>query len=171
MSNTLIIALIGWIGGIITTWIGVLLHSFMMDRKLKKRLCQALYEELEYNLTRLKKSIMVRGKEYSIPHTFFISNYTEARNYGLVKQLPKEICNSIENFYSVLQLLNIYRFGTLTGITDGSIIFSEPMSGEVDEAAKSIDEVLPKLKEFCSNLRVYPNNDIAYVVRKIKKAG
>lgn len=169
MSNTIIIASMGWIGGIITTCIGVFLHSLVADRKLKKRLCVALYEELKLNLAYLRQSVTFQGKEYCIPYALLLSSYTDARNYGLIRELPKEIGTEIENCYTFLQNLNTYRFGA--AIREDPTILSEPKSEVVDEVTKSIDQVLPKLEEFSSNLRVYPHDDVAYIVRKIRRAG
>jgi hypothetical protein len=166
MGNSLIGAVIG---GIIATSIGIFLHYHIGDRKLKKRLCTALYDELKLNLKYLRTSLPFRGQEYCFPYVLLLSSYTDARNHGLIGELPQDIGTNIENCYTFLQNLNAYRFGTIT--RGGEILFSEPKSDVVDEVVKSIDEVLPKLKEFCSNLHVYPHDYVAYSVRKIRRTG
>jgi len=142
------------IGGIIATSVGIYLHYFVGDRKLKKRICQVLYDELDSNRSYLKKAVPLPGNmELLLPYTFLLNSYTEARNCGVFRELPKELREKIESYYSFLQFLNTYRFGTVAGETVK--IELEPKNGVKGALVKDMDEVLPKLKEFCSNLRVY----------------
>jgi len=164
MGNSLIGAVIG---GLIATSIGIFLHYHIGDRKLKKRLCMALYDELKLNLKYLRTSFPFQGEEYCFPYVLLLSSYTDARNYGLIRELPEDMGTKIENCYTFLQNLNTYRSGTIT--RGGEILLSEPKSEVVDEVVKSIDEVLPELRKFCSNLRVYPHDYVAYIVRKIRR--
>jgi len=150
MSSSLIGAVIG---GIIATSIGIYLHYFVGDRKLKKRICQVLYDELDFNRSYLTKAVPLPGGAYLLPYTFLLSSYTEARNCGIFRELPKELRESIEGYYSFLQFLNTYRFGAL--VKGDAEIELEPKTKVMDDLVKSMDEVLPKLEEFCSNLRVY----------------
>lgn len=166
MGNSVIGAVIG---GIIATFIGIFVHYFVGDRKVKKRLCQALCEELNYNTERLRTSVSLRGGEYSVPHFFITNGYLEARNYGVLRGLPKEIRNPIEEYYSFLQFLGAYRFGYVA--TGNLTIDSYVKNPTETEVAKKMDAVLPQLEEFCSNLRVYPHDDVACIVRRIKRAG
>ena len=161
------ISLIGAVlGGIIATFTGVFFHSYIEGRKIKKRICQALYDELSYNTASLKKSITIEGAKHSIPYLFLLNSYTEARNYGVLRELPEEMRSLIEGYYSLLQLLNNVRLSNF--IREG-VAISEERNPVEDEAANEITvEILPKLKEFCSSLRVYPHDDVAYMVRKIK---
>lgn len=163
MSSSLIGAVIG---GLIATSIGIYLHYFVGDRKLKKRICQVLYDELDSNRTRLEGAVVSyeHWRKHSLPYVFLLSSYMEARNCGIFRELPKEVRESIEGCYSFLQFLNSNRFDTFPRAT--STIDTKVMNNLV----KSMDEALPKLKEFCSNLRVYPHDDLAYLARKIKKA-
>jgi len=154
------------IGGIIATSIGIYLHYFVGDRKLKKRICQVLYDELESNRTRLEGAVVTHKlwREHSLPYIFLSGSYMEARNCGLFRELPKEVRESIEGCYSFLQFLNSGRFDTFPEATSTSD--TEIMNNLV----KSMGEALPKLKEFYSNLPVYPHNDVAYIVRRIRRA-
>jgi hypothetical protein len=165
-ANLIIVSLISWGVGIITTYIGVVLHSLLADRKLKKRTCQVLYDELDSNRERLEGALVTHKfwEEHSLPYIFLLGSYMEARNCGIFRELPKELRESIEGCYSFLQFLNSNRFDTFARATS-------PFDTEVmNDLVKSMDEALPKLKEFCSNLRVYPHDDVAYIVRKIKRA-
>ena len=166
MGNSLIGAVIG---GIIATSIGIFLHYHIGDGKLKKRLCMALYDELKLNLEYLRTSFPFRGEEYCFPYVLLLSSYTDARNYGLIREIPRDTGTKIENCYTFLQNLDTYRFGVV--MRTGDILLSEPKSDVVDEVTKMIEEILPKLKEFCSNLCVYPHDYVAYGVRKIRKTG
>jgi hypothetical protein len=164
MGSSLIGAVIG---GIIATSIGIFLHYSVGDMKQKKRLCMALYDELKLNHKYLTTSFSFRGEEYCAPYRLVLSSYTDARNYGLVRELPEDIGTKIENCYTFLQNLDTYRFGIAT--KGGEILLSEPKNEEVDEVVKMIDEILPKLKEFYFNLCIYPHDYIAYRVRKIRR--
>lgn len=163
MSSSLIGAIAG---GIIATSIGVFAHYFIGGRRLKKRLCQVLCDELDYNIERLKRAVTLDEAKYSTPYHFLSNSYLEVRNHGMLRELPKEIRNLIEEYYSFLQFVNTYWLGCF--------MREEPTFGSVmkeknpteDEVAKQMDEVLPKLKAFCSNLRVYPHHDVTYIVRK-----
>jgi hypothetical protein len=153
------------IGGIIATSIGIYLHYFVGDRKLKKRICQVLYDELDSNRERLKGALVTHEfwEEYSLPYVFLSGSYMEARNCGIFRELPKEVREPIEGYYSFLELLNSNRFDTFARVMS-------PFAPElVNNLVKSMDEVLPQLKEFCSNLRVSPRDYVAYIARKIKR--
>jgi len=159
--------LIGAVIGIIATSIGVILHYYIGDRKLKKRLCMSVYDDLKSNLKYLRTSFSFRGEEYCAPYRLLLSSYTEARSYGLIGELPEDIGTKIENCYTFLQNLDTYRFGVV--MRTGGPLFSEPKNDVVDEVTKMIEEVLPKLKEFYSNLHIYPHDYVAYKVRKIRR--
>ncbi len=121
---------------------------------------------MSYNTASLKKSITLGGAKYSTPYLFLLNSYTEARSYGVLRELPQEMLNLIEGYYSFLQVLNDVRLSNF--IREG-VTISEERNPTEDEAANQITvEVLPKLKEFCSSLRVYPHEDVAYIVRKIR---
>ena len=163
MSSSLIGAVIG---GIIATSIGIYLHYFVGDRKLKKRICQVLYDELDSNRERLEGALVTHKlwEEHSLPYVFLLGSYMEARNCGIFRELPKEVRESIESYYSFLQFLNSNRFDTFAGATS-------PFDTEVvNNLVKSMDEALPQLKVFCSNLSVSPCDYVAYIARKIKRA-
>jgi hypothetical protein len=162
-------SLIGAVIGIIATSIGVILHYHIGDRKLKKRLCMALYDDLKSNLKYLRASFSFRGEEYCAPYRLLLSSYTEARSYGLIRELPEDVGTKIENCYTFLQNLDTYRFGVV--MRTGDVLLSEPKNDVVDEVTKMIEEVLPKLKEFYSNLHVYPHDYVAYKVRRIRRTG
>lgn len=161
MASSLVGAVVG---GIIATSIGIFLHYYVGDRKQKKRLAMALYDELESNLKYLRASFSFRGEEYCAPYRLLSGSYTEARNYGLIRELPKDTGTKIENCYTFLQNLDTYRFGVV--MRTGDILLSEPKNDVVDEVTRIIEEVLPKLKEFYSNLCIYPHDYVAYSVRK-----
>lgn len=167
MGNNLIIVLIAWIGGIITTYVGVLLHSLLGERKQKKRVCLALHEELSFNISLIKKPIELEGNRYSVPSLFTLHCYTEARSSGMFAALPEEIQTPIERCYTFLQFLNNCRVGVFNREEVG--IYSLPRGKTEDEVAKEMTEILPKLKEFCLNLRVYSWNDLACAVRGTKR--
>ena len=154
------------VGGIIATSVGIFLHYQVGERKQSKRICEALCDELEFNLAGLKKSITLAGVEYSIPHPFLVNSYLEARNYGLLRRLPKGIRNSIEGAYSLLQLLNEDTLGDL--IRSSPTHTSQTKNETEKEVAKEMDNVLIELKQFCSNLHVYPHHDIACAIRKAR---
>jgi len=160
MSSSLIGAVIG---GIIATSIGIYLHYFVGDRKLKKRICGAFYEELHSNHTHLKEAAKVPWTRTSLPYTVLFSSYPEARSCGIFTELPIKVRASIERLYIYTEFLNSYKFRTLKS---GSALDTEVL----DILVKSMDEALPQLKEICSNLRVFPHDDVAYVARKIKRA-
>jgi len=102
-----------------------------------------------------------------MPYLFLLNSYTEARNYGVLGKLPEGMRNLIEGYYSFLQFLNDVRLSNF--IREG-VAISEERNPVEDEAANQITvEVLPKLKEFCASLRVYPHDDVAYIVGKIRK--
>lgn len=154
------------IGGIIATSIGIYLHYLVGDRKLKKRICQVLYDELDFNRTRLEGAWVTHKfwEEHSLPYVFLFGSYIEARNCGIFRELPKEVREPIEGCYSFLQFLNSNRFDTFPRAMS-------PFDTEVvNDLVKSMDKALPKLEEFYSNLPVYPHDDVAYIVRRIRRA-
>lgn len=157
-ANLIIVSLmvISWAVGIITTYIGVVLQATIADRKLKKRTCQALYEELDLNRSYLTRVVPAPGKSNMVlplPYIFLSGSYMEARNCGLFRELPKKVRDSIEACYSLLQVLNTRTAGTLARET---LKFElEPKDGVKGDLVQHIDEVLLELEEFCSNLRVY----------------
>lgn len=157
----------GVIGGIIATSIGIFLHYSVGGMKQKKRLCIALYEDLKLNHKYLTTSFSFQGREYSAPYRLVLSSYTDARNYGLLRELPEDMGTKIENCHTFLHNLDTYRFGIATKGEER--LLSEPKNETIDEVVETIDEILPELREFYSNLCIYPHDYVAYVVRKIRR--
>jgi len=155
ITATIVVAsILSWLVGIITAYIGVVLQSMLADRKLKKRTCQALYDELDLNRSYLKKAVPgPDNMELPLPYSFSFSSYTEARNSGIFRELPKELRESIEGYYSFFQFLNTLIFGTL--IRKQVKFEPQPKDWVKADVARRIDETLPKLNEFCSKLPRY----------------
>ena len=155
------------IGGIIATSVGIFIHYYVGERKEKRRLCIALYDELKLNQKYLRKSFVLGDQEYSAPYPVFADCYTDARNYGLMRELPEGIGIKVEGCYVFLRGLETHRHGVILRGED--ILLSEPKNPTVDEVVEMIEEVLPDIKEFYCNLWVYPQDYVAYIVRKVRR--